>query len=197
MPANTNSESVERFTEKPSIVKRYAVIVGLFTLLARAMLVYATVASGVCAGTPKPIQFEIVRLQTRFGSLTPSFLVIRSTQDWAKYWMLDHEKLTSGPGSQKPPEPEVNFNQHTLLVAYNGVKMSGANHIEITAVLDLGAQIEVEVETESSGDCPRTQNISYGYVAALIPRTQKPIKFGVTDKACKSGGGWTVTTTYY
>jgi len=148
--------------------------------------------------TKKEIEFELVHLKHAIGGLGSAYFAVRSSQDWVKFSNFFSAQLPDhSAGVQSNLVPAVDFTRYTLLVANAGVKMSGPNYIAFKSVVDTGADIQVNVETHSAGTCPRVEVIRQSYALALIPRTTKPIRFEVLDKACNSSGEATITITHY
>jgi PrcB C-terminal len=109
------------------------------------------------------------------------FRAVRSLKEW--------NALT--PDSRQAIIPiDVDFTKYTLLVAALGTRPSGGYTVTIRDARDDGTVVHVSVlEIRPRGpDCAATALLTYPTTAALIPRTDKAVRFEIesADLDCRS-----------
>ena len=109
------------------------------------------------------------------------FRVVRSLKEWNALH----------PNSRQESTPiDVDFTKYTLLVAALGTRPSGGYTVTIRDARDDGTVVHVSVlEVRPRGpDCAATALLTYPTTAALIPRTDKPVRFEIesADLDCRS-----------
>jgi hypothetical protein len=109
------------------------------------------------------------------------FRVVRSLKEWNAL----------NPTSRQESTPiDVDFTKYTLLVAALGTRPSGGYTVTIRDARDDGTMVHVSVlEVRPRGpDCTATALLTYPTTAALIPRTDKAVRFEIesADLDCRS-----------
>jgi hypothetical protein len=100
--------------------------------------------------------------------------VIRSAEEW-NIWT---DKLSV----IDEPLPTVDFAQYTALVASAGYKERGPVIVTFDSITDTGNVIRIHVSVDSPASCPAQPVSGHYAVMALIPRTDKPIQFDVSNR---------------
>ena len=103
-----------------------------------------------------------------------SNFVIRSAQDW--------NARTSDSPDVTEPLPAIDFDRYTLLVANAGYKANGPVVVTFDSITDMGNEIRVHVSVASPATCPQVPEAGHFAALALIPRTDKPIQFDVSNR---------------
>jgi hypothetical protein len=137
-------------------------------------LLLLTLAATVAAQDDK-ITFQVLSLPPTLG-LPDSHenFVIRSPQQW-DVWA---DNLTA----VAEPLPPIDFERYTALVASAGFKEHGPVVISFDSITDTGNLIRVHLTVTSPTACP-PQAVPGHYAAiALIPRTDKPVQFDVSNR---------------
>jgi hypothetical protein len=80
------------------------------------------------------------------------------------------------------PLPTVDFERFTLLVSSAGYKEHGPVIVTFDSVTDVGNVIKVHVSVTSPATCPKDIETGHYAAMALIPRTDKPIQFDVSNR---------------
>ena len=111
------------------------------------------------------------------GISQPSRLVIRNRDEFNELW-----KQLIGPGSNKPPPPEVDFSREMIVVAAMGQKPSPSYAILIDGACEVDNQLEVFVRSVDYTKC----GLQLGVITApadivRIPRTELPVVFRETE----------------
>ncbi len=141
----------------------------LATLLAAgALAASATAQSG-------KIDFQLLPLPQNLDlSDQHSNFVIRSAQDW-------NARAGDSPDATEPL-PTIDFERFTLLVANAGYKANGPVVVTIDSITDMGNEIRVHVSVTSPKTCPQVPEAGHYAAMALIPRTDKPVQFDVSNR---------------
>ena len=119
---------------------------------------------------------------------TEKFRAIRSQQEWGDLWRLA-EPNPSLQADQGIPPPDVDFTKSMMLVAALGTRPSGGYRVLIEGAFDFGTAIEVYVvEVRPGPDCAVITVITHPIVIALIPRSDRPVRFHIdtADVTCKA-----------
>jgi uncharacterized protein (DUF885 family) len=127
----------------------------------------------------KPIEFSIVATGTTSSHDGGRAIELISTPDeWRRAWEI------IGAGR---PVPDVNFDTHSVVVAYQGQQRTGGYSIEVVGVRRAGTVIAFQVDERrpASGDVT-TQVITSPFVAVSIPR---PAGGAVVRFADQGGAG--------
>lgn len=106
--------------------------------------------------------------------------VINTESEWQTLWESFEPKMARDVAQKNPyPLPPIDFTRHSLLVAVLGA--GGAQSIAIETVRNMGSDIVVTVVALRPGPgCVVTTDVKYPIALALIPRTDKHVRFGVT-----------------
>ena len=102
-----------------------------------------------------------------------SNFVIRSAQDWNAW-------IDNSPDAVEPL-PTIDFERYTLLVSNAGNKTRGPVVVKFDSITDTGSEVRVHVSVTSPESCPRAPQPERYAVMALIPHTDKPIQFDVSN----------------
>jgi hypothetical protein len=143
-------------------------------LLPTALLL-STLAFATAAAQDGKITFQVLLLPPTLGlpDRHENF-VIRSPQEW-DVWA---DNLTA----VAEPLPFIDFARYTALVASAGYKEHGPVVISFDSINDTGNVIRVHVTVTSPTSCP-PQAVAGHYAAiALIPHTDKPLQFDVSNR---------------
>jgi hypothetical protein len=141
--------------------------------LATALLLSTLVVA--VAGEQDKISFQVLPLPPTLG-LPDSHanFVIRSAQQW-DVWA---NNLTAVAESLPP----IDFERYTAIVASAGYKEHGPVVISFDSIIDAGNVIRVHVTVSNPTTCP-PQSVAGHYAAiALIPNTDKPVQFDVSNR---------------
>jgi hypothetical protein len=100
--------------------------------------------------------------------------VIRSPQQWI-YWA---NNLTAVAEEL----PTIDFERYTAIVASAGLKEYGPVVVSFDSITDAGNIIRVHITVSNPPACP-AQAVAGHYAAiALIPTTDKPVQFDVSNR---------------
>ncbi len=142
---------------------------GLGTLLAVGVL-----AAGATAQSGK-IDFNLLPLPRNLDLPDErSNIVIRSVQDW--------NARASNSADATEPLPAIDFDRYTVLVANAGYKTNGPVVVTFDSITDMGNEIRVHVSVAGPTTCPKVPEAGHFAALALIPRTDKPIQFDVSNR---------------
>jgi hypothetical protein len=114
-----------------------------------------------------------------------TFQVVRSHDEW-KALQTSQSNPSAALGS---PFPIVDFAKYTLLLVSLGTKPSGGYTAIIRDARDDGEVIRVSVvEIRPGRTCATISTLTYPTTAALIPRTDKAVRFDIVsaDMDCES-----------
>jgi hypothetical protein len=137
-------------------------------LLASTLATFATAQDG-------KIPFQVIPLAPTLGlPESHTNFVIRSAQQW--YVWTDNLTVID------QPLPMIDFGQYTALVASAGYKRYGPVDLTFDSIMDAGNLIRVHVSVTSPRACPEQPVSGHYAVMALIPRTDKPIQFDVSNR---------------
>lgn len=118
---------------------------------------------------------------TRSGPSDPTFVVIRSMNDWTKAW--------NGLQSVRSlAAPLIDFTKFTLIMAGSGRQPSSGHAIAFGSIVKERAFIQVNVLKISPGKECAILDVSTSPVAlALIPKTDRAIVFDIADAKVDCG----------
>ena len=138
------------------------------------LLVVGVLAASATAQSGK-IDFNLLPLPRNLDlSDQRSNFVIRSAQDW-------NARASISPDATEPL-PTIDFDHYTLLVANAGYKANGPVVVTIDSITDMGNEVRVHVSVASPTTCPQVPEAGHFAALALIPRTDKPIQFDVSNR---------------
>jgi len=125
--------------------------------------------------TAQKIDFQVLPLPRSLGLPDDhSNFVIRSTQDWDA-WVSNLTDVVD-------PLPTIDFERYTLLVASAGYKTHGPVVVTFDSITDAVNIVRVHVSVTSPATCPQLSEAGHYAAMALIPRTDKPIQFDVSNR---------------
>jgi hypothetical protein len=137
-------------------------------------LVLSMLAATAAAQDDK-ISFQVLPLPPTIG-LPDSHanFVIRSAQQW-DIWANNLSAVAE-------PLPDIDFDRYTALVTSAGYKQHGPVVVSFDSITDTGNVIRVHVTVSSPTSCP-PQSVAGHYAAiALIPHSDKPVQFDVSNR---------------
>ncbi|QRN97151.1 protease complex subunit PrcB family protein [Archangium violaceum] len=73
--------------------------------------------------------------------------------------------------------PEVDFSRFVVVAVWMGQQSNCGSEISITGARETGSQVEVDVRTTLSGNCPSADAISYPFCFVRVERVAKPYVF--------------------
>ena len=138
-------------------------------------LLLATLAAATVGAQDDKIPFQVVSLPPSLG-LPDSHqnFVIRSPQQW-NVWANNLTTVAE-------PLPPIDFERYTAIVASAGFKEHGPVVVSFDSITDTGNLVRVHLTVASPPACP-PQAVPGHYAAiALIPRTDKPVQFDVSNR---------------
>jgi hypothetical protein len=127
------------------------------------------------AAQDEKIPFQVLALAPTLGLPEGhANFVIRSEQGWA----LWANNLTA----VLEPLPLVDFERYTAIVASAGYKEHGPVIVSFDSITDTGNVVRVHITVTRPASCP-PQPVPGHYAAmALIPHTDKPVQFDVSNR---------------
>jgi hypothetical protein len=158
-----------------------------------AGIVIVSLSATIAFAMDDPIDFKVIHLSHAQGPPSPTYLAIRSQDEWITYWnSSDTSSLTDPLPGQKDkltqtparvPAPHLDFRHFTLLIAASGTKPHSGHSLAFTSVrANRSATIVFVLEIDPGKNCPTYQEITTGPIAfALIPRTNLPVHFVVSQ----------------
>jgi hypothetical protein len=142
---------------------------------AAAIALVASILTTFATAQDGKIPFQVIPLSPTLGLPDGhTNFVIRSAEEW-NVWT---DKLSV----IDEPLPTVDFAQYTALVASAGYKEHGPVVMTFDSVTDTGNVIRVHVSVTTPASCPAQPVSGHYAVMALIPRTDKPIQFDVSNR---------------
>jgi hypothetical protein len=114
-----------------------------------------------------------------------TFDVVHSQTEWSAYLEQFFKPRAEVAATITPyppiPEPPIDFDKYTLLVASAGTKATGGFGIEFASIRDDGATLVASVlETVPGKFCGLTQTVTRPTAQVLIARTTKQVKLEVS-----------------
>jgi len=159
---------------------------------ALSLVALLALAPSALAGDPDiyPMGYELYIPSKYFrptaGPNQRLMTVINAQPEWEKLWgSLD--PMARDMAQKDPyPAPEIDFTRYSLLVAALG--SGGGESVAIEEVRSIGSDIIVNIVALRPGPgCMVTTEMKYPIALALIPRTVKPVRFGVTKATFACG----------
>lgn len=164
----------------PRVVQPYRSMTTFTRLVLVGVIGAGTIVSSLAAGPSVWLKITAV---PELGMLAQveEYRVVRSLKEW---------NALSPNARQESTRIDVDFTKYTLLVAALGTRPSGGYTVTIRDARDDGTVVHVSVlEVRPRGpDCAATALLTYPTTAALIPRTEKAVRFEIesADLDCKS-----------
>jgi hypothetical protein len=140
-----------------------------------------------------PNNINALGLGRPFAGLSgPAFNVVHSESEWSAFWEPFFKPRSEVAASITPyppiPEPPIDFDKFTLVVASSGTKPTGGYSIKIESIRDdESALVVILVETVPGKTCATTQTFTRPTAMALIPRTTKQVEFEVSTTTFDCG----------
>ena len=120
------------------------------------------------------------------GLTSESFRTVRSQKEWDDLLPQLAVQPSKGDSSHAPA---IDFEKFMVLVAALGSRPSGGFSVLIQGAFDNGRTIEVYVlEVRPGPDCTVITAITHPIAIALIPRSDRPVRFQIdtADVNCKA-----------
>lgn len=118
------------------------------------------------------LQFETIAKGSGGHSEKVNYL-IENDSDWEELW----EKVNSLSIS-KPPSPEVDFTQNSIIAIFQGMKSTGGYSIEIIKVVETENSVEVFIKEVSPGEnCIVTQAFTQPHHIIKTKKIDKKVNF--------------------
>jgi hypothetical protein len=143
------------------------------------VLAFCSSVATASAGDEAKIEFQVIPLPPTLGLPDRhSDFVIRSTQSWYA-WVDNLTQVVE-------PLPTIDFDRYTALVASAGYKAHGPVVVTFDSITDTANVIRVHVSVTSPPACPPEPESGHYAALALIPSTDKPIQFDISnlDRPC-------------
>jgi hypothetical protein len=119
------------------------------------------------------IPFQTIEQGSNSGYAEAASFVIRNHEDWAALWERAHAKMFP-----VPPLPPIDFSQQMVVAVFQGSRSSGGYRIEVTALVDTGAALEIAVRTSSPGrGCATTTAFTEPYHLVQTDRLDRDAVF--------------------
>jgi hypothetical protein len=114
-----------------------------------------------------------------------TFDIVRSQAEWSAYLEPFFKPRSEVAATITPyppiPDPPIDFDKFTLLIASSGTKPTGGYSIEFASIRDEGATLVASViETVPGKFCGLTQTVTRPTAEVLIARTTKQVEFEVS-----------------
>jgi hypothetical protein len=115
------------------------------------------------------------------GPDQPLYTALRSTEGWKQLWPeIEPRQPRDMTQIGALPLPKIDFKKYTLIVTATGKQ--GAL-ISIQSITESSRAVRVSVVKKKLGtNCVVISATSYPIVVALIPRTQKKVRFEISEK---------------
>jgi hypothetical protein len=137
------------------------------------------------------IDFQVVHFAHGLLPAKPTFFAIRTESEWLAWWnaRMSVQESNKGPDSSPPNEalaalrvsPKIDFDHSILVAASLGAKLGTGHSVYIAWVTERPEAVEVGVnEADIHGKCTILTAVSIPVAMALIPKTDKPIRFRVS-----------------
>lgn len=112
----------------------------------------------------------------------PGERVVRTEQDWQKLW--DEHAARVEP---KPALPAVDFNKEMVVAVFMGRRPTGGYSVSVTGVRRGEKDVVVSVRRNSPPPGAITpQIVTSPYVFVAISKSDRPVKFAITDVGGRS-----------
>ena len=113
------------------------------------------------------IRLEFQTLEKRWGSghTGSAYYVINTVDEWADVF-------------EKPPPPEMDFSNTTIIAVFMGRRSTGGFGIEVKEIIDTGFLVVVRVEQTSPGKgCILAQVITSPFHVVEVDKIGKGVRF--------------------
>jgi hypothetical protein len=145
----------------------------MFRPLAAAL--FMSMLAATAAAQDDKIPFQVVALPPTLGLPDGhANFVIRSAQGW--------DRWANNLSAVVEPLPVVDFERYTVLVASAGYKEHGPVVVSIDSITDTGNVIRVHITVTRPATCPPRPVSGHFAAMALIPPTDKPVQFDVSNR---------------
>jgi PrcB C-terminal len=115
-------------------------------------------------------------------------LVIRSAAEWVAFWSVPGRLSSPVPNLGQPADPTIHVPapdgdfEHFTLLAVVGLKPTGGYAVSISSIREQDAGVLVSVLDVGPGaGCAVTSIVTYPSVYALIPKTDEPVRFQISQ----------------
>lgn len=109
-------------------------------------------------------------------------VAINSEAEWKEFWAQAERGDTNDESAQEThPLPKVNFKRHTLLVIALGSRSYGGFGVAFGPIRQSSSETHVTAYELTPGPrCIMAAIVTYPIAYAVIPRTNKPVRFDTT-----------------
>jgi hypothetical protein len=160
------------------------------SLVISGICITSTWLSMTCNATPSAQKLDFQALpRVSYSCRSDVFqLVIRSAQEWSRLSGYNADSCIDSLIS-RPPLLGTDFDHFILLVASAGLRGCHPVTVIFDSVIDWGAEITVHATINGPGTCPCMTEMGVASAMALIHRTDKPIRFDVSnvERDCTHG----------
>ena len=138
--------------------------------------------------TPTPAEADTIcflRVLKAFQSshADPEYLVINDNAQWQSLW----QTLFSNRGD-KPPLPEIDFTNRTIVAVFQGTQSSSGYEILIEEIVETENSLEVAVKAFAPGrKCGVLGTLTRPFDIVEIEKTEKQVVFHVKQKVRNCG----------
>jgi hypothetical protein len=120
-----------------------------------------------------PVSFTVVTSGHNSGYIKKGRLKITNKADFQKMW--DNLYINF---SEKPPLPDINFNNQLVIGAFFGEATSGGNSIAVKSVEMYETMIMVKIEETTPGyNCVTTDVMTQPYQIIAISKVNLPVNY--------------------
>jgi len=139
-----------------------------------AVLLTSSILGAIAFAQSGNIEFEVLPAPANLNiSDSRSDSVIRSAGEW-RTWLIRLPDMVENL-------PTVDFDKYTLLVVNAGYRTKGPFVITFDSVTDVGNEIRVHISVKLPASCPPVPESAHYTAMAVIPHTDKPIQFDVSN----------------
>ena len=132
------------------------------------------------------ISFTEIKSGNNSGSLVYKTLIINNREELIAAWSIFFVKY-----DRKPPIPNIDFENKTLIAAFLGERNSGGYSIKIKSILETKKLITIITEENRPGKtCLSSAVMIYPFQLIEMPKTEKEILFSKTVKTNECGKGF-------
>jgi parallel beta-helix repeat protein len=124
------------------------------------------------------IEFQTISIGWWSGYVDPAYFVIENQSLWETVW-----SQTFSDHTPKPPLPEIDFSNTTVIAVFMGEFGTSGYEIEIQEIADMPKCVVVDLEKTYPGyGCILYQVMTQPYHIVKIPKVDKEITFDTAEK---------------
>ena len=111
------------------------------------------------------LKFQTLEKGWISGHMDSAYYVLNNPDEWADVF-------------EKPPQPEIDFSNTTIIVVFMGVRSTGGYGIEVKEIIDTGFLLVVKVEQTRPGKgCVLPEVITSPYHIVKVGKIGKGVRF--------------------